>query len=265
VSASSTRTALRRVPASSPAAELAAITAQDGAVIVEQAFSREVVERFVTDTAADLAAQPFGPKHGHRDAFWGVNTRQLHDLFPRSRTFREEIIDADLLHDIGDKVFGGERTGYCLVDADIIDVGPGSAAQQLHRDLERYPPFITLGPAMQEIMITFLIALTDFTIDNGGTRVIPGSNHWTDFSDKGTESMSVATEMAPGDMLYFSGKTSHGTGGNVTENIRRATLSIGFQVGYLKPKANWPFLIDHNLAATLTPRVRRLVGFPTDA
>jgi len=36
-------------------------------------------------------------------------------------------------------------------------------------------------------MMNFLIALSEFREDNGGTRVIPGSNRWPDCLDLGDE------------------------------------------------------------------------------
>ena len=60
-----------------------------------------------------------------------------------------------------------------MTTAQVIEIGPGNAAQMLHRDLENWFPFIAMGPAGPEVTVNFLIALTDFTEENGATRVIP--------------------------------------------------------------------------------------------
>ena len=48
--------------------------------------------------------------------------------------------------------------------------------------MTNYPVFAPLGPAAPDVMMNFLIALTEFREDNGGTRIIPGSNRWPDYS-----------------------------------------------------------------------------------
>ena len=48
----------------------------------------------------------------------------------------------------------------------------------LHRDEWRYRPYMTRDPEGPELTLAFMVALTDFTVENGATRSSPGSNHW---------------------------------------------------------------------------------------
>ena len=86
-----------------------------------------------------------------------------------------------------------------------------------------------MGKSGPMVMVNFLIALTDFTEENGATRVIPGSNDWDDYEDRGTPEMTIPAEMKAGDVIFFNGKVSHGGGANVTENERRRGLTIPLQ------------------------------------
>ena len=47
--------------------------------------------------------------------------------------------------------------------------------------------------------MNFMIAFTDYTEENGATRIIPGSNHWEDFEDRGTPEQTIAARMKAGD------------------------------------------------------------------
>jgi len=70
--------------------------------------------------------------------------------------------------------------------AQVIQIGPGNKAQVLHGDQGQYPIFNLLSSKVPEATINFLIALTDFTEENGATRIIPGSYMWEDYSNIGS-------------------------------------------------------------------------------
>ena len=162
---------------------------------------------------------------------------------------------------IADAMFLEESGSYWLTTAQIIQIGPGNPAQVLHRDLEQFHPFIGMGPAGPEVIINFMIALTDYTDENGATRVIPGSNRWADYEDRGQPEDTVPAVMDAGDVFFFSGKTAHGGGANVTKDQYRRGVAFAFQPGYLVPEEAYPFLIDMELAKSLSPRAQALLGF----
>ena len=110
-----------------------------------------------------------------------------------------------------------------------------------------------MGPAGPEVIINFMIALTDYTDENGATRVIPGSNRWADYEDRGQPEDTVPAVMDAGDVFFFSGKTAHGGGANVTKDQYRRGVAFAFQPGYLVPEEAYPFLIDMELAKIVVP------------
>jgi ectoine hydroxylase-related dioxygenase (phytanoyl-CoA dioxygenase family) len=178
-----------------------------------------------------------------------------------SPTFRNEIIEHDLVHDLCDATFLEESGTYWMTTAQVIEIGPGNDAQPLHRDLENWYPFIGMGKDGPEVILNFLIAFTDFTEENGATRVIPGSNHWDDFEDRGTPEDTIPAIMDAGDALFFSGKVSHGGGANKTTDQYRRAVAFALNPGFLTGEEAYPFLVDRELARTLSPRVQRLLGF----
>jgi ectoine hydroxylase-related dioxygenase (phytanoyl-CoA dioxygenase family) len=178
----------------------------------------------------------------------------------RSKTFREVILEHDLVHGMGDAMFAG-LGAYWLTTAQVIEIGPGNKPQPLHRDIENWPAFPALGPQAPEFIVNFLVALTDFTDANGGTRVVPGSHVWPDFSDHTSHEATIPVEMKAGDTLFFSGKLLHGGGPNRTADERRRALALPLQAGFLTPEEPWPFVADMNDVRLLSPRAQRLIGF----
>lgn len=255
--------ALQSVPSSAPVEEILAVVARDGGVIIKNLLTRDQIDRFNAEIEPAIQALKPGSTHENEivQAFHGTNTKRLTNLVTLSPTFRNEIIDLDLVHALCDAVFLEESGTYWMTTAQVIEIGPGNDAQMLHRDLENYYPFIGMGKDGPEVTVNFLIAFTDFTEENGGTRVIPGSNHWDDFEDRGTPEGTVPAIMQAGDALFFSGKTVHGGGANKTTNEYRRAVSFAVNPGFLTGEEAYPFLVDLDVAKALSPRVQRLIGF----
>lgn len=262
-SATAATATLRRVSKDTPVAEILKIVDADGGLIIEKFLTDDQVRRFNEETQPALDALDAGSKNSDEFVadFHGNQTKRLTNLVTISKTFREEILEQDLIHDLGEAIFREESGDFWLTTGQIIDIGPGNKAQMLHRDLENNHFAVTMGKPGPMVMVNFLIALTDFTEENGATRIIPGSNTWDDYEDRGTPEMTIPAEMKAGDVIFFNGKVSHGGGANVTENERRRGLTIPLQPSFLTPEEAYPLLVDLELARTLSPRVQKLLGF----
>jgi ectoine hydroxylase-related dioxygenase (phytanoyl-CoA dioxygenase family) len=260
----STNVKLRSVPAATPVADILAIVSEDGGVIIQQLLSQDQVRRFNAEIDPAMHALEPGAKNPGDEGiadFHGKNTKRLTNLVMLSKTFREEILNHEIVAALADAVFLEESGAYWMNTAQVIEIGPGNKAQPLHRDLENYHPFIGMGPAGPEAMINFLVALTDFTEENGATRVIPGSNHWPDYEDRGNPEMTIPAEMKSGDVLFINGKVVHGGGQNRTTDFYRRGVAWAFQPSFLTPEEAYPFIVDHELVRSLPERVQRLLGF----
>ncbi|CAN5167066.1 phytanoyl-CoA dioxygenase family protein [soil metagenome] len=262
-SATAKTATLQRVPKNTPVADILEIVDADGGVIIEKFLTEDQVRRFNEETQPALDALDAGSKHDDEFVaeFHGNQTKRLTNLVTISKTFREEILEQDLLYDLGEAIFREESGDFWLTTGQIIDIGPGNKAQMLHRDLENNHFAVTMGKSGPMVMVNFLIALTDFTEENGATRIIPGSNTWDDYEDRGTPEMTIPAEMKAGDVIFFNGKVSHGGGANVTKDERRRGLTIPLQPGFLTPEEAYPLIVDLELAKTLSPRVQKLLGF----
>ncbi|WP_011296141.1 phytanoyl-CoA dioxygenase family protein [Cupriavidus necator] len=259
-----TKTVIQALPSESPVKDVLAVFEEDGCVILKNYLTADQVRAFNAEIEPQMRRLTPGCKQEEYEImaeFHGQNTKRLTGLANISKTFREEILDLDVFHAMGDAIFQ-EESGTCwLTTAQVIEIGPDSRAQPLHRDLEGWTHFLKMGRASPEIVINFLVALTDFTEENGATRVIPGSHKWPDYADRGTPDMTIPVEMKAGDAVLFTGKLVHGGGANRTKDFFRRGVTIPLIPGFLTPEEAVPLLVDIEAVRTLPERVQRVLGF----
>ncbi|KAE8346979.1 hypothetical protein BDV24DRAFT_147116 [Aspergillus arachidicola] len=236
---------------------------QAGALIVEGLLSKDQVQDLNNELDKPLEATTSGSKHNVEEIkeFHGSNTKRLTNVTTHSKIFRHQIIENELVHAVAERVFHEDSGTYWMGAAQVIQIGPGNKAQVLHRDQGQYPIFNLLGSKAPEATINYLIALTDFTEENGATRVIPGSHLWEDYSDMGSQDQTLPATMKAGDAILMSGKTVHGGGANKTSDEQRRGLAFTLQCSYLTPEEANPFIIGLDIIKQLTPRAQRLLGF----
>jgi ectoine hydroxylase-related dioxygenase (phytanoyl-CoA dioxygenase family) len=254
---------LRSIERSAHIDEIMKIIDEDGGVVIKQLLSPDQVARFNKEIDPGLDALKAGAvtSDPYLQGFHGNNTKRLTGLINRSEIFRQEIIDDDVVHAVTDAIMRPAGDTYWMTAAQVIEIGPGSKPQPLHRDLENYTAFVAGGPSAPEVACNCLIALTDFTEENGATRAIAKSHLWPDFSDRGSPEQTVPALLKSGDALYIRGKLVHGGGANSTQNEYRRAVAFAFNAGWLVPEEAYPLLVPLELARTLSHRVQRLLGF----
>ena len=167
--------AIRRIPADGPLAEAVAALDEHGAVIVEDLLDADTLRRFNAELDPLLSAPP--PKRDYLNAalegFWGTNTRHITAVAAKSRVFAEEVLVNPQLLGICDAVLASSCAKYQLNLAHVLDRGPGTEQQWMHRD---ELVWIHLPRPHREVQVACMIALVDFTDANGATRLVPGSH-----------------------------------------------------------------------------------------
>jgi ectoine hydroxylase-related dioxygenase (phytanoyl-CoA dioxygenase family) len=260
---SASEAVLRRVPADTSPAQIKAIIEQDGGVILTGFFSADQVRRFNQEIDPFLRELEAGPadKVDLYEGFHGSNTKRLTNVVTHSPTFRQEMIQDPRVLAIADAVLLPIADSYQMTAAQVIEIGPGSKSQPLHRDLENWPIFRELGPNAYNVTINFLTALTDFTEENGATRVIPGSSHWPDYENRGTPEQTHPALLKAGDVLLIDGKVAHGGGANKTSDVYRRAMAWSFTIGWLTSEEAHAFLVPLELVKSLPPKIQNILGF----
>lgn len=234
-----------------------------GGVIIEGLLAPDQVVSMNKELDGPLDTLNPGSTHNSEmiKSFHGNNTKRLTGLPTCSKTFREYLLDHDVCHDILERIFHPQTGTYWLSTAQVIEIGPGNSAQVLHRDQGQFQVFNPMGPTAPEATVNFLVALTDFTDENGATRVIPGSHKWPDFSVKGNPEDTIPAVMKAGDCVLLLGKTVHGGGANRTASEKRRGIAYAFQASFLTPEEAYAHVTSTEIVGTLSLRAQRMLGF----
>jgi hypothetical protein len=203
--------------------EVAAAVGSDGAAIVDGVATEALLRRIESELRPYLDATPTGP-----DDFSGDRTRRTGSLIARSPGCRELVMHPLALGTA--RTFLAHATTIQLHLTQAIAIGPGETPQPIHRDQWAFDffPF----PAGYEVQCNTIWALTDFTEENGATRVVPGSNLREDRLSFGPDD-TVPSTMARGSVLFYSGSVYHGGGANRSD-AARIGLNITYNVAWLR-------------------------------
>lgn len=238
------------LPVSASADEICAALNEDGCVVVDRVVRPELMDEVAQELRPFTEKTPLGA-----DEFSGRRTRRTGGLIARSPKSRELVMNPVVLGAVGKML--GHATSFQLHLTQIISIGPGEPAQTIHRDQWAFDffPF----PRGYEVQCNTIWAMTDFTEENGATRVIPGSNHLEDrlrFQEKD----SIAAEMTKGSILFYSGSVYHGGGANRSSRTRYG-INITYNVSWLRQEENQYLATPPEIARTLPVDLLRLMGY----
>lgn len=255
-------TALPTLPAGASIGDVNAAIDAVGAVIVADLIPPDVATRLDAELAPWRATTPPGSRSGDPEweLFHGRNTVRINGLAAKSSTFVDVCLHATILG-VADRRLIPDGGQTQINDTQLISIGPGEPAQYLHRDQTGWPWFNRLLPDGPEITVVAMVALSDFTADNGATRVVPYSHLHPDRDDLFDPASSVPAEMSAGSVLLFSGKTVHGGGANTTTDQWRSALHVSYLLGWLRTEEAHPLAVPHEVVRQLPRRARELLGF----
>jgi len=250
---------LLRLRADDPVEALTEALARDGALIVEGLLGPEPLARFEADLAPALAAA--SPERDYLNPavewFMGKRTRTLTGIAAKSPTFASDILCHPTLLAVCDAILGPSCARYQLNVAQVLDRGPGAEDQMLHRD---ELVWIHMPRPHPELQVASVIALVDFTADNGATRVVPGSHRWP--LERQPEAADVvAAEMPAGSAVVYVGSTLHGGGANTTQDTWRRGMHLSYVLGWLRTEENHYLETPPDVARALPRQAQELLGY----
>lgn len=242
--------AVQRFAPDTPPERLAQALKDDGCCIVEDRAPASLLDRFEDEMRPWLDRTPPGSED-----FSGTSTRRTGALIARSEAARTLVTDPLVLATADAAL--PERTALQLHLTQVIAIGPGETPQAIHRDQWAWDffPF----PKGFDVQCNTIWALTDFTEENGATRVVPGSNHWDDKLRVAYEDTEPA-EMGRGSVLLYSGSVYHGGGANRSAAVRMG-INITYCLGWLRQEENQYLSCPPEVARTLPKDLLRLMGY----
>jgi ectoine hydroxylase-related dioxygenase (phytanoyl-CoA dioxygenase family) len=224
----------------------------DGVVVLDGLFGDGRAAAVMRQIAPAL--RPQAPGGG---AFYGGRTKRLAGLFAYGNAIADIVADQVLLSLI-DPVLTPHCLNYRLGLTAALEVWPGGALQPLHRDSEVYAPFYKPD---HEVLVSVMIAGTDFTRANGGTRIAPGSHRWPR-DQVAEESDIVQLEMSAGSVALWLGSVIHGLAINHTD-APRLGIPLGYALGWLRQEQEQFLVVPPEAAKALPEAVRRIIGYQT--
>jgi ectoine hydroxylase-related dioxygenase (phytanoyl-CoA dioxygenase family) len=244
--------------------------------VLESTVLAQIRERIEAQAEAERAlglTVEGGPEGPNQRVFMLVNKGQVFvDLIthPLAMQLARHVLGgAFLLSQFSANIarFGGVEQGLHCDDwwapRPIAREGPftriGDLERYSYRDDPHAPPRALITPPC---VLNFAWMVSDFTVDNGGTRLAPGS-HLSGVTPDGSVPHKVATiaaEGKAGSLLAFDGRVWHGTGRNVTE-APRIGLLMTFCGPQFRTQENFFIGLDPKVYAAASDRLRELLGF----
>jgi ectoine hydroxylase-related dioxygenase (phytanoyl-CoA dioxygenase family) len=189
------------------------------------------------------------------NSFLGRQTRRIFNLLSRDPLFAAVPLHPEVLP-LAEAVLD---QGLLLSSLTAVEMNAGQAGQPFHADTGSIP----LRRPHQPIECIAIWTLTDFTAENGGTRLVPRSHQFDRIPTKGEQPEGVVqTELPAGSVLVYDGALWHGGGENQTD-ARRMGIVCNYCAGWLRQEENQLLALPASYVASLPPRLQAMVGYST--
>jgi len=223
--------------------------AEKGYTIIERAIEDDLIagiDEALRKLESDLSIVPA------LNPFEGTNTLRIYNLLAHGKVFGR-IPAHDAVLPVVERVLDPG----CLVSSlSSIAINPGEIAQPIHAD-DQLIPFAKPHVA---VVCNTMWAITDFTEENGATRIIPGSHRRDRSPSFGKPYDSIAAEMPRGSVLVWHGSLWHGGGANRSTR-RRTGIAMNYCAGFMRQQENQQLGIPRDIARDFAPRLQELCGF----
>ena len=199
---------------------------EQGYTIIEDAISPSLVD--------DLNAVLIELETSHHiipgnNLFEGHHTVRIYNLLARHQVFQSVPVHERLLPIVESVLDKG-----CLISSlSSISIDPDETAQPIHVDDVLYG----LPRPHMPLVCNSMWALTDFTQENGATRIVPGSHKQAEGPDYGKDYPSIPAIMSKGSILIWNGSLWHGGGANQSQE-RRVGIAMNYCAGFLRQQEN---------------------------
>ena len=223
---------------------------EDGYCILENVIEDDLIKE-VRESVARLETELDVQPRGNRAE--GYATKRMYNLLAKDRAFWKLPIHEDVL----------PFPEYLLDDECILsgttcmNIGPGEVHQGLHSD----DGLVSVKRPRIPFMVTTIWAFTDFTDENGATRIVPGSHKFDHEPRKGQQIEHIPAEMKAGSVLVVNGGTWHCGGANTSKDDWRLGISVQYCQGYLRQQQNQYYSLAPNDVRAMPQRLAALCGF----
>jgi len=218
---------------------------EQGFVVIPSAIDADMASDLAREIAGFNEQTPWG-----RSDFDGFRTRRVYNLLAKTRALDSLCLDKRVVALVeaylDDEIQLSQTLG--------ITVYPGETEQALHRDDGYY----RLQRPRPPLIVNAFWALTDFTSDNGATRMIPGTHRTSDAEPPDCD--PILAEMTAGSVVVYDGSLFHGGGANRSA-LPRTGLTILYARAWLRQQENQYLSIPRETILELSRPMQRLLGY----
>ena len=221
-----------------------------GYCIIERAADPDRIAAMNRTLGPRFERTPFcvGDFHGHR-------TKRFHRLLERLPGSEDLVLDPQVMDAV--RATLGSWCDFPEINlAQGLEVHPGAPAQIPHADQSMWP---WAPKAVMELCVNVFWPLVDFTAENGGTRIWPGSHHRPRDPDLPLGEPEIC-RARPGDAIVILGSTVHAGGANRSARPRRAAI-VSYCLGWLKAYENQSLAYSPEFVRTLVPELAAMLGY----
>lgn len=270
------------IDAKAPQAEINALIAKMGAVVLKGLLTKDEVDAMYKDFKPHLDdLGPAGNTEQWDGSFFPSTSKKVPGLLGKSDAFVQSLLLNKTLNGIANHALT-RRTKTTMSSPEtswstcrpqlnvtgVLEVNPGGKAQDLHRDDAIYHDKIKgsdVWDPSQEKSILALAALTKVTPENGGTLIVPGSHIRSDDLPPPTYEDAIHVSAEPGDCVVILCSVYHAGGANILkvgeENSVRCLALCGWSCGYLKQEENQYLQLTQEQVKRLPIEAQRLAGW----
>jgi ectoine hydroxylase-related dioxygenase (phytanoyl-CoA dioxygenase family) len=230
---------------------------RDGGVIVRRLAPAGVIDAVNAELRVKLDESGCEHQDSYPTGFSGRRTLRCYGVL-RFSPSSAELIAQRMVLEVADAVLLPACAEYQLGSTTGIEILPGQSEQPLHRDDSPYP----IQLAGFELQIGVMWALSDFTKQNGATRIVTGSHRNLRSWHPPDLSRVDAAVMPKGSAVFYLGSTWHGSGANHSDAARTGLINT-YCLGWLRAESNHILEVPPPLAARYGESIRRLLGYTT--
>ncbi len=163
---------------------------------------------------------------------WG----QIRGMMEYSKVLQDFIINKDIHHWVDQIV--GETSILHLQNGIVLHPSIGHNQAKYHKDFAK--DFLS----SKTLSLNTFIAIDDFTIENGGTYVVPGTHNFIEKpSEEYIEANKVQITCPKGTVIFFDSTLWHAGGQNNSKDIRRA-VNMQWTKPFIKQQLDYPVIMD---------------------
>ena len=203
-----------------------------------------------------------------RNNFEGGKTERIYSLLAYDKVIQDIVEDSRIMA-ICEAFL---EDNFLLTTSQSICIHPGETPQPWHAD----DVFYSIPRPRPMVGLSTVVAIDDFSAENGGTEIVPGSHLWSDekiggdyregenerdsaFAER-MASQSIALEMPAGACVVFAGNTLHRGGENKSNDPRQA-LSNQYCQPWARTIENFFLSVPRELVREMSPKLHSLLGY----